>query len=106
MDSVRLPVVRFGPFEFDPRAGELREGTRRVVLPNQPLQLVLMLVARAGEVVTREEIKRRLWPNDTVVEFDHGINTAVRYLRRVLGDDAQNPKYIETVARRGYRLIL
>ena len=106
MDSVRLAIVRFGPFELDQRAGELREGARKVVLRNQPLQLLLMLVEQAGEVVTREEIKRKLWPNDTVVEFDHGINTAIRYLRRVLGDNAQTPTYIETVARRGYRLLV
>ncbi len=97
--------VRLGAFELDLRAGELLRGTSRVVLQEQPLQILLMLVEARGEVVTREEIKKRLWPNDTVVEFDHSIHTAIKKLRKALEDPADNPKYVETVARRGYRLV-
>ena len=98
--------VRFGAFELDLRAGELHKGGRKVRLQEQPFQVLRMLVERAGEVVSREEIQTRLWPNDTVVEFDHGINTAIRKLRTALEDSAEKPSYIETVARRGYRLIM
>ena len=97
---------RFGAFEFDLKAGELRKGARRVLLQEQPFQLLLMLVERRGDIVTLDEIKKRLWPNDTVVEFDHSIHNAIKKLRRALGDSADNPKYVETVARRGYRLIV
>ena len=82
------------------------EGGNRVLLPERPFRLLLMLVERDGEIVTREEIKKKLWPNDTIVEFDHSINVAIRNLRRALGDSADKPKYIETLARRGYRLIV
>src|SRR5690349_22627147 len=98
--------VRFGAFELDLRAGELHKNGRKVRLQEQPFQVLRMLVERAGEVVSREEIQTRLWPNDTVVEFDHGINTAIRKLRTALEDSAEKPSYIETVARRGYRLIM
>ena len=104
--EIRSPNrVRFGAFELDARAGELLRGTSKVVLQEQPLQVLLMLVEARGEVVTREEIKKRLWPNDTVVEFDHSIHTAIKKLRKALEDPADNPKYVETVARRGYRLV-
>ena len=96
----------FGAFEFDLKAGELRKGARKVLLQEQPFQLLLMLVERRGDIVTLDEIKKRLWPNDTVVEFDHSIHNAIKKLRRALGDSADNPKYVETVARRGYRLIV
>ncbi len=98
--------VRFGQFELDLRAGELREGGRKVVLQDQPFQVLRILVEYDGRIVTREEIQSKLWPNDTIVEFDHGINTAIRKLRVALGDSAESPKYIETVARRGYRLMV
>jgi serine/threonine protein kinase/tetratricopeptide (TPR) repeat protein len=98
--------VRFGAFELDLRAGELHKNGRKVRLQEQPFQVLRMLVERGGEVVSREEIQTRLWPNDTVVEFDHGINTAIRKLRTALEDSAEKPSYIETVARRGYRLIM
>ena len=98
--------LRFGAFEFDPKAGELRKGARKVLLQEQPFQLLLMLVERRGDIVTLDEIKKRFWPNDTVVEFDHSIHTAIKKLRQALGDSAENPRYIETVARRGYRLIM
>src|SRR5215472_4535104 len=99
-------LLRFGPFELDARAGELRkEGVERIRLQDQPLQILTMLLATPGQVVLREEIQRKLWPNQTVVEFDHGINAAVKRLRTALGDSAEAPCYIETLARRGYRFI-
>jgi eukaryotic-like serine/threonine-protein kinase len=98
--------VRFGGFELDLRAGELREGVRKVLLQEQPFQSLLMLVEHSGEIVTREDIQRKFWPNDTVVDFDHGINTAIRKLRKALGDSPEEPKYIETLARRGYRFLV
>jgi len=99
--------VRIGTFEFDLKAGELRDKVgmlRR--LQEQPFQILLMLVERSGGLVTREEIQRKLWPNDTVVEFDHSVHTAINKLRQAFGDSAGDPKYIETVARRGYRLMV
>jgi serine/threonine protein kinase/Tol biopolymer transport system component len=96
--------VCFGPFELDLKAGELRRGELRIVLREQPFQILQMLVERAGEIVTREEIQKELWSDDTVVEFDHSINAAIRNLRRALNDSANEPRYVETVARRGYRL--
>ena len=104
----RQPPARvcFGPFELDLRAGELCRNGRSIVLHQQPFQVLLMLVELDGEIVTREEIKKKLWPNDTVVEFDHSINAAIRKLRRDLDDSADAPKYIPTVARRGYRLMM
>ncbi len=98
-------AVRFGPFEFDPRAGELTKHGLTIRLQEQPFQILRMLLAHPGEVVLREEIRCRLWPDNTVVEFDHGINAAIKRLRDALGDSAENPRYIETVARRGYRFI-
>jgi TolB-like protein len=97
--------IRFGPFELDVRAGELRKGDARIRLTEQPLQVLLMLLERPGEVVLREEIRARLWPDSTVVEFDHGINSAVRRLRDALRDSADKPRYVETLPRRGYRFI-
>jgi DNA-binding winged helix-turn-helix (wHTH) protein len=78
--------VRLGAFEFDLKAGELRSGDRKVRLQEQPFQILLMLMDRAGGLVTREEIQKKLWPNDTVVEFDHSIHTAIKKLRQALGD--------------------
>jgi len=102
-----LPArVRFAGFELDLKTGELRAGDDKSVLQEQPLQILRMLVEREGELVTREEIRKKLWPNDTIVEFDHSINAAIRILRRALGDSADAPKYIETLARRGYRLMV
>jgi DNA-binding winged helix-turn-helix (wHTH) protein/tetratricopeptide (TPR) repeat protein len=101
--------VRIGSFELDVRSGELRSLTPdgpadKVVLREQPLQVLRMLVDRAGNIVTRSEIKTALWPSGTIVDFDHSINVAIGLLRRVLGDSAANPRYIETLSRRGYRL--
>jgi eukaryotic-like serine/threonine-protein kinase len=98
-------AIRFGPFELDVRAGELRKGGTRIRLPDQPLQVLLMLLERPGEVVLREEIRSKLWPGSTVVEFDHSINAAVRRLRDALRESADKPHYMETIPRRGYRFI-
>jgi serine/threonine protein kinase/DNA-binding winged helix-turn-helix (wHTH) protein/Tol biopolymer transport system component len=107
MQPAQLPQsVRFGPFRLDLRAGELHKDDRRIRLQEQPFRVLKMLVERPGEVVTREELQKNLWPNDTIVEFDHSINAAIRRLRDALGDTAENPRYVETVARRGYRLLV
>jgi serine/threonine protein kinase/Tol biopolymer transport system component len=105
--QVELPErVRLGAFELDLRAGEVRKGARKILLQEQPFQVLRMLVERRGEILTRDEIKKRLWPNDTVVEFEHSIQAAISRLRQALGDSADRPKYIETIPRRGYRLIV
>ncbi len=102
-----LPLrLRFGVFELDLKSGELYKSDQRIVLQEQPLQILRILLENAGAITTREEIQQQLWPNDTVVEFDHSINAAIKKLRVALGDSADNPKYIETVARRGYRLMV
>jgi DNA-binding winged helix-turn-helix (wHTH) protein/cephalosporin-C deacetylase-like acetyl esterase len=98
-------VVRFGPFELDLRSAELRRNDLRIRLQDQPFQILLLLLERPGEVVLREEIRQKLWPNNTVVEFDHSINAAVKRLRDVLRDSAEEPRYIETLPKRGYRFI-
>ncbi len=106
MKQTQLVRVRIGEFELDLRTGELRSGDGTTVLQEQPLQVLRMLVEREGELVSREQIRQKLWPNDTIVEFDHSINAAIKNLRRALGDSADEPKYIETLARRGYRLMV
>src|SRR6202789_3876561 len=103
--------VRFGAFELDLSTGELRsieapDPNNKVLLREQVFQVLRMLLDREGKIVTREEIKGRLWPNDTVVDFDQSINATIKALRRALGDSADNPRYIETLARPGYRLML
>jgi len=98
-------LFQFGPFELDVRAGELRKHGTRLRLREQPFQILLMLLEHPGEIVLREEIRQRLWPNNTVVEFDHGINAAIQKLRDALGESADKPRYVETVARRGYRFL-
>jgi DNA-binding winged helix-turn-helix (wHTH) protein/tetratricopeptide (TPR) repeat protein len=99
--------VRLGSFEVDLSAGELRNGNATVLLlPDQPFQVLRMLIEADGEIVSREQIEKRLWPNDTVVEFDSGINSAVKKLRRALGDSGDEPRYIETISKRGYRLLV
>ncbi len=97
--------ARFGLFELDAKAGELRKQGKRIRLQDQPFQVLTALVERAGEIVTREELRQRLWPGDTFVDFDHSLNTAVNKLRDVLGDSAGSPRFVETVARKGYRFI-
>ena len=98
-------LVRFGVFELDLAAGELRKNGAKLRLQEQPFQVLALLLERSGEVVTREELRQKLWPADTFVDFDHGLNTAVNKLRETLGDSASSPRYIETLARRGYRFI-
>jgi eukaryotic-like serine/threonine-protein kinase len=105
-DAIRSGFARFGPFRLDVATGELYGQNQRIHLQEQPFQLLEMLIDRPGELVTREQIRNMLWPNGTVVEFDHSINTAIKKLRLALGDSATEPRYIETVARRGYRLML
>src|SRR5262245_28463252 len=96
---------KFDPFEADVNAAELRRGGTRLKLQLQPFQVLVALLERPGEVVTREELRQRLWPQDTFVDFDHGLNTAMAKLRDVLGDSAGNPRYVETIAKRGYRFL-
>jgi len=100
--SIRL---RFSVFEVDLRAGELRKRGLRIRLQEQPFQVLAMLLERAGEVVTREELQKKLWPVDTFVDFDHGLNKAINKIRDALGDSAESPRFVETVARRGYRFL-
>ncbi len=96
--------IRFAGFELDLRAGELRHQDGNTIrLADQPFQILTMLLERPGEVVTRDEVRMRLWANDTVVEFEHSISAAMNRLRLALGDSADSPRYIETLARRGYR---
>jgi TolB-like protein/DNA-binding winged helix-turn-helix (wHTH) protein/tetratricopeptide (TPR) repeat protein len=97
--------VRFGVYELDARAGELRKGGVKVRLQEQPLQILTLLLDRPGAIVTREEICKKLWPNGTFVDFDHSLNAAVMRLREALDDSADNPRFIETVPRRGYRFL-
>ncbi len=98
-------VARFGLFELDLSAGELRKSGVKLRLQGQPFQVLALLLERAGEVVTREELQQKLWPSDTFVDFDHSLNTAINKVREALGDSAASPRYVETLARRGYRFI-
>ena len=105
-DATQAPVVhRFGAFEIHPQSGELRKNGMRLRLSGQPFQVLVVLVERGGEVVTRDELRSRLWPADTFVDFDHGLNNAVARIREVLDDSSEAPRYVETVPRRGYRFI-
>ncbi len=97
--------IRFGVFELDLRTGELRKKGAKVKLDGQPIQILMLLLERPGELLTHEEIRARLWPDGTVVEFESSIKTALRKLRQALGDDAEAPRYIENLPRRGYRFI-
>jgi eukaryotic-like serine/threonine-protein kinase len=98
-------VIRFGVFEVDLRSGELRKSGARIHMQEQPFQILVMLLERPAEVVTREELRTKLWPGDTFVDFEHGVNSAVARLREALGDSADSPRYVETLPRRGYRFI-
>jgi len=98
-------TARFGVFELDLAAGEVRKSGRKIRLQEQPFQVLASLIERAGEVVSREELRQTLWPSDTFVDFDHSLNTAINKVREALGDSATSPHYIETLARRGYRFI-
>src|SRR5918911_2129307 len=103
MDAERL--LRFESFELDVRSRELRKGKNRIRLQEQPFEILRMMLERPGDVVTREELARRLWPEGTFVDFEHSLNAAVKRLRAALGDDADNPRFVETLPRRGYRFI-
>src|SRR6202162_2890680 len=98
-------TIRFGAFEVDLRTGELRKQGDRIRLQEQPFQILTMLLANLGQVVTREELRSKLWPADTFVDFDHSLNKAINKLREALGDSAESPRFIETLAKRGYRFI-
>jgi cholera toxin transcriptional activator len=104
-DSKKARRYRFGVFEADAATGELRKQGIRIKVNAQPFQVLLMLLERPGEVLTREEISRELWPDGTFVDYEHGVNSAVNRIREALGDKANNPKFIETLARRGYRFV-
>ena len=99
-------VMQLGNFEIDLQSGELRRSGLKIKLQEQPFQVLVLLLEHPGEVVTREELRRRLWPADTFVDFDHSLNSAVKKLRQALGDDSDHPRFIETLPRRGYRLIV
>ncbi len=98
-------IFRFGPFEVDQTAGELRKHGIRIKLHSQPFEVLTVMLERPAEIVTRDELRRRLWSDGTFVDFDHGLNTAVNKLRDALGDSAATPKFIETVPGKGYRFI-
>ena len=99
-------VIRFASFEADLGQGELRKHGLRIRLPEQAFQVLATLLERPGDLITRAELQTRLWPHRTYVDFDHGLNKAVNRLRSALGDSAANPRFVETVARRGYRLLV
>lgn len=99
------PLLKLGPFVLDLRAGEIRKNVTRIRLQEKPLRVLALLAEQQGQIVTREELKKHLWPEDTFVDFDTGLNTAVKKLRGALSDDAETPHYIETIPRRGYRFI-
>src|SRR6267154_776693 len=102
----KLPqVLQFGVFQVDVRAGELRKNGVKLKLQEQPFQVLCLLLEHPGELVSREELRNRLWPADTFVDFDHSLNAAIKRLRDALGESADAPVYIETLARRGYRFI-
>lgn len=104
-DSRATTIYRFGVFEVDAGTGELRRQGVRVRLNAQPFQVLCLLLERPGELLSREEISRELWPGGTFVDFEHGVNSAVNRIREALGDRATNPRFVETLARRGYRFV-
>src|SRR5947209_20326510 len=98
-------IIRFGEFEADVRSGELRRQAQRPKLQEKPFQFLAALLTHPGELVTREQLRQSLWPADTFVDFEHGLNTAVNKVREALRDSANDPRFIETLPRRGYRFI-
>jgi len=98
-------TVRFGAFELDFKASELRKQGAKVKLQEQPFQILQVLLQRPGEIVTREELQQRIWPSDTFVDFDHGLYNAIKRLREALADSAETPRFVETLSRRGYRFV-
>ena len=105
LPRARSRIVRFGVFEVDFAAEELRKNGVKLRLQGQPFRILALLLERAGEIVTREELRQKLWTSDTFVDFDHSLNTAVNKIRDTLGDSASSPRYIETLARKGYRFL-
>src|ERR1700677_4419267 len=103
--SLKVTRYRFGPFDLDPGEGTLARHGIRVRLQDLPYRLLLMLVERPGEVVTREELRQHLWPQNTFVEFDNSLGVAIRKVRESLNDNADAPQYVETIPRRGYRFV-
>jgi len=99
------PTFQFGVFELDPQSGELRKNGMKIRLQGQPVEILLLLLQRPGEAVTREELQKTLWPADTFVDFEQGLNNAMKRLRAALDDNAETPRFIETVPRKGYRFI-
>src|SRR5436190_23254410 len=96
---------RFGLFEFDPETRELRKQGMKIKLQGQPVEILALLLARPGEVITRDEFQKKLWQADTFVDFEHSLNAAMKRLRAALGDSAETPRFVETLSRRGYRFI-
>jgi cholera toxin transcriptional activator len=99
-------IYRFGVFEADASSGELRKSGMRLRMQEKPFQVLMLLLERPGEVVTREEVRQKVWPADTFVDFDHSLNTIINKVRDALGDSAANPRFIETLAKRGYRFLV
>src|SRR5690349_14851305 len=98
-------LYRFGLYEADPRSGELRKNGVKQKIQGQPFEVLIALLERPNEIVTRDDLRARLWPEDTFVDFDHSLNTAINKVRDVLGDTASNPRFLETLPKRGYRFI-
>src|SRR5262245_21006317 len=105
METPRERHFRFGVFRAYPGSGELWKSSRRIALQDQPFRILVLLLERGGELVSREELQNALWPNASYGDFDQGVNTAVKKLRQALGDSASNPRFVETVPRRGYRFV-
>src|SRR5712672_1488085 len=105
MELITARSALFGPYALDLNSGELRKFGTKLKMGEQPFQILLILIERPGEMVTREQLREKLWANDTFVDFDHGLNSAVQRLRDCLSDSAGKPRWIETLPRRGYRFI-
>jgi DNA-binding winged helix-turn-helix (wHTH) protein len=106
MSGADKRIFRFGVFEADASSGELRKAGMRLRVQEKPFQLLVLLLERPGQVVTREELRQKLWPSDTFVDFDHSLNTIINKIREALDDSAANPRFIETLAKRGYRFLV
>jgi DNA-binding winged helix-turn-helix (wHTH) protein len=104
-EQTQNPVVRFGVFEVNLPSGELRKHGLLIHVPGQPFKILALLLERPGEVVTRDQLRKSLWSAETFVDFEHSLNSAIKKLREALGDSAENPRYIETLPRLGYRFI-
>src|ERR1700726_1642313 len=105
METRPNSVVRFGTYEVSFQSGEVRKAGLRIKMQQQPLKLLEVLLERPGEVVTREDLRSRVWPNESFGDFDPAVNIAIAKLRNALGDSAENPRFIETLPKRGYRFI-